>query len=126
MIRVYRNTLAKRAIQNTNFACMEEALVGPVVLLFSLDEPGAAAKLVRDFAKANEIFEVKALVFEGRLLSAAQLAAVATLPTRDEALATLMSVMLAPVTKSVRTMAEPYAQAVRVIAAIRDKKQTNK
>lgn len=123
-LRIYRNTLARRAVQDTDFACMQDKLVGPVILLFAQDEPGAAARLVRDFAKTREAFKVKALVIEGRLLEADQLSAVASLPTREEALALLMSVMLAPVTKLVRTIAEPYAQAVRVIAAIRDKKQT--
>lgn len=125
VLRIYRNTLAKRAVQDTNFACMQEKLVGPVMLLFSQDEPGAAARLVRDFAKTRETFKVKALVIEGRLLEAEQLAAVANLPTREQAIATLMSVMLAPVTKLVRTVAEPYAQAARVLAAIRDKKQAS-
>lgn len=123
LIRVYRNTLARRAVQDTKFACMQDALVGPLVLLFSQEEPGAAARLVRDFAKIHNALVVKALALEGKLLPPEQLVAVANLPSRDEALALLMSVMLAPVTKFVRTLAEPYAQAVRVIAAIGDKKQ---
>ena len=123
VLKVYRNTLARRAVQDTDFSCLQESLVGPLVLLFSQDEPSSAARLVRDFAKNRELFEVKALVLEGKLLPPQQLAAVANLPSRNEAIALLMSVIQAPVTKFVRTLAEPYAQAVRVIAAVKDKKQ---
>jgi large subunit ribosomal protein L10 len=122
-MRVYRNTLARRAIKETNFACLDEALSGPIVLFFSQDEPGAAARLIRDFIKQNETLEVKALAMDGQLLGPDQLKAVADLPSRDEALATLMSVMQAPVTKFVRTLNEPVAQFARVMGQIRDKKQ---
>lgn len=122
-MRIYRNTLARRAVEGTDFACLREALVGPLVLMFSQDEPAAAARIVRDFIKEAPAFEVKALVLSGRLLAADQLKAVASLPSRDEALAQVMSVMQAPVVKFVRTLSETYAQAVRVIAAVADKKR---
>lgn len=122
-MRVYRNTLARRALQDTSFACLNDALVGPIVLLFSQDEPGAAARLVRDFVKEHEAFEVRALALDGQLLGPDSLKAIASLPSRDEALAQLMSVMQAPVTKMVRTVNETVAQFVRVVAAVRDKKQ---
>ena len=123
VMRVYRNTLARRAVKETTFACLTDALVGPIVLFFSQDEPGAAARLLRDFVKAHEALEVKALVLDGQLLGPDQLKAVASLPSREEALASLLSVMNAPVTKFVRTLAEPYAQMVRVMGQVRDKKQ---
>lgn len=122
-MRVVPNNLACRALENTDFACLNEALVGPVVLMFSLEDPGAAARLVRDFVKAHEQFEVRAIALGGKLLPAKQLEAVAQLPTRDQALSMLMSVMQAPVTKLVRTLAEPYAMLVRTVAAVRDQKQ---
>jgi large subunit ribosomal protein L10 len=122
-MRVIPNTLAHRALQDTAFSCMQEILVGPIILLFSLDDPGAAARLVRDFVKSHEKFEVKALALGGKLLSAQQLEAVAQLPTRDQAISMLMSVMQAPITKLVRTMAEPYTMLVRAMAAVRDQKQ---
>jgi large subunit ribosomal protein L10 len=90
--------------------------------MFSLEDPGAAARLVRDFVKVHEKFEVKALALGGKLLPAKQLNAVADLPTREQGLSMLMSVMQAPVTKLVRTMAEPYAMLVRTLAAVRDQK----
>lgn len=122
-MRVVPNTLACRALEGTEFACLKEVLVGPVILMFSLQDPGAAARLVRDFMKAHEKFEVRALALGGKLLPANQLEAISQLPTRDQAISMLMSVIQAPVTKLVRTLAEPYTMLVRVVAAVRDKKQ---
>ena len=121
-VGVYRNTLSRRAVADTDFACMADALVGPCVLLFTQDEPGAAARLLQDFAKKHDKIEVKALAVDGQLLGPDQLKAVASLPSRDEALAQLLSVMKAPITKFVRTLKEPGAQVVRVTAAIKDAK----
>jgi large subunit ribosomal protein L10 len=122
-MRVVRNTLASRAFEGTSFACMQSALVGPLLLAFSQAEPTSAARLIRDFAKTNEKLLVKALSVDGKLLPATDLAALASLPTRNEAIAQLMSVMLGPITKLVRTLAEPHGKLVRTIAAIRDQKQ---
>jgi large subunit ribosomal protein L10 len=122
-MRVVRNTLARRAFEGTQFACMDSALVGPLILAFSKDEPGAAARIFRDFSKKIEKLEVRALSIDGALLPASDLNRLASLPTRDEAIAQLMSVMLAPVTKFVRTLAEPHTKLVRTFAALRDKKQ---
>jgi len=122
-IRVYRNTLARRALEETSFACLRDALVGPIVLLFSQDEPGAAARLLRDFTKDNERLKVVALAIDGQLLGPDQLKAVASLPSREEALGLLASVMQAPITKMVRTFNEPVAQLARVLGQVRDQKQ---
>ena len=121
--RVVRNTLARRAFENTEFACLLEALVGPLVLLFSPEDPGVAARVVKDFAKANEKLEVKALAMAGKLMAADQLQVIASLPTRDEALGLLCAVLMAPATKLVRTLAEPHSQLVRVLDAYSSKKQ---
>lgn len=120
-LQVVRNTLARRAVEGTSFECMQDAFKGPLVFAFAKDEPSAAARLMRDFAKENETLEVKALSINGQLLPANDLDRVAKLPTRDEALSMLMSVMQAPITKLVRTLAEPQAKLVRTLAAIRDK-----
>lgn len=122
-MRVIRNTLARRAFEGTQFACMDEALVGPLVLAFSKEEPGAAARLMKDYAKKFEKLEVKALSIDGKLLPANDLNRLASLPTKNEAIAQLMSVMSAPITKFVRTLAEPHSKLVRTFAALRDKKQ---
>jgi len=117
-----RNTLAKKAIENTEFACMQDSLVGSVFLAFSQKDPGSVARLLKDAIRDYEKLTVCALALGGKLLNVGDLDAVAKLPTLDQALATLMSVMQAPVTKLVRTMVEPYAMLVRTVAAIRDKK----
>lgn len=124
-MRVVRNTLARRALEGTQFACIQEKLVGPLLLAFSNEDPGAAARLIRDFAKANEKLKVTALAIDGQLLGPEGLNQLANLPTRDQAIAMLMSVMLAPITKFVRTLNEPHAKLVRTIAAVRDQKQAS-
>ncbi len=122
-MRVIRNTLARRAFEGTKFSCMDPALVGPLVLAFSKEEPGAAARVFKDFVKKCDKLEVTALSIDGQLLPGKDLARLASLPTRDEAISQLMSVMLAPITKFVRTLAEPHGKLVRTIAAVRDQKQ---
>lgn len=120
-IRVVRNTLARRALEGTDFECLNESLKGPVVLMFSNEDPGAPARISHQFAKDNEALEVKALSLGVEVLPASQLEAIASLPTRDQALAILMSVMLAPVTKLAQTMQETYGQLVRVTSAVAEK-----
>ena len=122
-VRVIRNTLAKRAFEGTEFECLSESLLGPNILAFSLEDPGAGARIFKDFAKANEKFEIKALSVGGKLLPAEQIDALAKLPTRDQGLSMLMSVMLAPVTKLTRTLNEVPTKVTRAVAAVRDQKQ---
>ena len=122
-VRVIRNTLAKRAFEGTELECMNEALTGPCIVAFAMEDPGASARLFKDFAKEQEAFEIKALSVGGMLLPAEQIDALAKLPTRDEALAMLMAVMQAPVTKLVRTMNDIPGRVTRVVAAVRDQKQ---
>jgi large subunit ribosomal protein L10 len=122
-LRVVRNTLAKRAVEGTQYECLNEAFVGPTLLAFSTDEPGSAARLIKDCAKDYDALEVKALSIDGELLDAGQLDRVAKLPTKDEAIALLMAVMQAPITKLARTLKEVPGKLVRTVAAVRDAKQ---
>ena len=122
-LRVIRNTLAKRAIEGTEYECLNDAFVGPTMVAFSQEDPGSAARLIKDYAKELDALEVKALAIGGELLEASQLDRVATLPTRDEAIAQLMSVMQAPVIKLARTLNEVPGKLVRTVAAVRDQKQ---
>jgi large subunit ribosomal protein L10 len=122
-VRVIRNTLARRAFAGTDFECLTEALLGPNIVAFSLEDPGAGARVFKEFAKKNDKFEVKALSVGGRLLPAEQIDALARLPTRDEALSLLMAVMLAPATKLARTLNDIPGRVTRVVAAVRDQKQ---
>jgi len=122
-LRVVRNTLAKRAIQGTEFECVSDALVGPSIFGFSMEDPGAAARLFKDFAKEQSEFEVKALSVGGKLLDSTQIEKLASLPTLEQALGQLASVIIAPVTKLVRTFNEVPTKVTRVVAAVRDQKQ---
>ena len=122
-LRVVRNTLARRAFEGTEYECVSETLSGPSLFGFSMEDPGAAARLFKDFAKEHDAFEVKALAVGGQLLGAEQLDVLAKLPTREQALSMLMSVMQAPVTKLARTMNEVPGKLVRTLAAVRDQKQ---
>ncbi|KZY43169.1 50S ribosomal protein L10 [Oleiphilus sp. HI0050] len=121
-LRVVRNTLAKRAVEGTEFECAAEALVGPTILAFSLEDPGAAARLLKDFAKEKEAFEIKALAVGGELLGADQIDRLAKLPTRDQALG-MASVIQAPITKLARTFNEVPSKVTRAVAAVRDQKK---
>lgn len=123
VLRVVKNTLARRAFQDTEYECVDEVLVGPSIFGFSMEDPGAAARLFKDFARTNEAFEVKALSVNGQLLDKSQLDVLATLPTRDQALSMLANVMLAPVTKLARTLNEVPSQMVRVTDQVRQQKE---
>ncbi len=122
-LRVVRNSLAKRALAGTDYECLDEALVGPSMLAFSQEDPGSAARLLKDYAEEYDALEVKALSIGGQLLAAAEIDRIAQLPTLDGARAILMSVMLAPITKLARTFNEVPGKLVRTLAAVRDSKE---
>ena len=122
-VRVIRNTLARRAFEGTEFACLTEKLIGPNVVAFSLEDPGAGARLFKDFAKANNKFEITALSVGGKLLTADKIDVLAKLPTREQALSMLMAVMMAPATKLTRTLNDIPSRVTRAVAAVRDQKQ---
>jgi large subunit ribosomal protein L10 len=109
-VKVVRNTLARRAVKGTVFECLSSSLAGPSLIAFSTQHPGAGARILQNFAKENEKFELKAAAFEGEVVSIAMLA---TLPTYDEAIARLMSVM----------KEASAGKLVRTIAAVRDQKE---
>jgi len=122
-LRVVKNTLARRAIQGTDFECMASELKGPLVLAFSQEDPGSAGRVIKEFAKENQTLAVKLVSIGGELYPAEELERLASLPNREQALAMLLGVMQAPITKFVRTLAEPTGKMVRTIAAVRDQKQ---
>jgi large subunit ribosomal protein L10 len=111
-LRVVKNTLARRAVAGTEFECMQNGLVGPLLIAFSMEDPGSAARLISDFAKTNDKLITKIVAIGGQAYGASELARLASLPTRDQGIAMLMSVMKAPVGKLVRTL-----------AAVRDQKE---
>lgn len=112
-VKVVRNTLVKRAVEGTDFECLGEVFTGPTLIAFSNEHPGAAARLLKDFAKEQEQFEIKGAAFEGEFIPAAQIDRLAKLPTYEEALAQLMM-----------TLKEASAaKFVRTLAALRDQKE---
>ncbi|MDT8388766.1 MAG: 50S ribosomal protein L10 [Thiogranum sp.] len=123
-LRVVKNSLARRAVEGTDFECMQDGLTGPLLLAFSREEPGAAARLIKDFSKAHDKLVPKLVAFGGSMLAATDLDRLASMPTRDQAISLLMSVMKAPTEKLVRTLNEVPGKLTRTVAAIRDQKQS--
>ncbi len=122
-LKVAKNTLVRKAVEGTEFECMTDALTGPLLFAFSMEDPGAAARLVKDYAKDHDKLIARLVAVGGQLFDASELDRLSKLPTREQALAMLMSVMKAPIEKFVRTLAEPHAKLVRTVAAVRDAKQ---
>jgi len=122
-LRVVKNTLAKIALKDTDFECTNDALTGPLVLAFSQEDPGAAGRVVKEFAKKHKQMDVKLVSIGGQVLPGSDIERLASLPTYEQALGMLMGVMQAPISKFVRTLAEPNAQLVRTIAAVREQKE---
>jgi large subunit ribosomal protein L10 len=116
-LRVVKNTLARRAIEGTDFECMKDTLKGPILLAFAKDDPGAAARVIKDFAKGHNALQAVSLSVGGQLLPASDLARLADLPTLDRARAMLLGVMMAPMSKLVRTLAEPSGMLARTLGA---------
>ncbi len=116
-LRVVKNTLARRAVEGTDFECMKDTLKGPLLLAFAKDDPGAAARVIKDFSKEHEALKAVSLSVGGQLMQASDLNKLADLPTQDQARAMLLGVMMAPMSKLVRTLAEPAAMLARTLSA---------
>ncbi|AHF03071.1 50S ribosomal protein L10 [Marichromatium purpuratum 984] len=122
-VRVVKNTLARRALEGTDFACMQEGLTGPLILAFSQEDPGSAARVAEAFAKDHDKFQVRLIALGGKLLPASELGNLAKMPTYDQAVSMLMATMKAPVQKLAATINEVPGKLVRTVAAIRDAKE---
>ena len=120
--RVVKNTLVRRAVADTPFATLADKMVGPLAYGIGPD-PVAVAKVLSDFAKGNEKFVLAGGAMPGQVMSAKDIVALASLPSREELLAKLLGTMQAPVAKLVRTMNEVPSKFVRTLAAVRDAKQ---
>ncbi|MCY4155517.1 MAG: 50S ribosomal protein L10 [Gammaproteobacteria bacterium] len=119
-LKVVRNTLARRAFEGTQFDCMSSTLSGPLLLAFSNAEPGSAAKVIRDFAQDNEQLVVRLIALDGRLLDATEIENVANMPSLDQARATLLGLLQAPLGKFLRVLSEPEGKFLRVLDARRE------
>lgn len=122
-LHVVKNSLASRAVEGTDFECLKAALVGPLVLGFSLEDPGAVGRVIKDFAKDNEKLVVKAIAVGGTLYGAKDIERLASMPTREQALAILAGTLKAPVGKLARVLAEVPTKAARAVKAVADAKQ---
>ncbi len=123
VVRVVKNTLTRRALQGTQFEDIGDKLVGPLVLVISMEDPGSAARIVKAFRKEVPALEPKVLSIGNGAMPGSELDAVASLPTYDEALSKLMFVMKAPVEQLAKTLNEVPGKLVRTVAAIKDKKE---
>ena len=122
-LKVAKNTLVRRAVEGTEYECMQDSLTGPLLFAFSVDDPGDAARLVKDYSKDHDKLIAKLVAVGGQLYDSSELERLSNLPTYDQGIAILMGVMKAPVEKFVRTLAEPTAKLTRTLAAVRDAKQ---
>ncbi len=123
-VRVVKNTLARRAIEGTSFECMKGSLRGPLVLAFSREDPGAAARVFKGFAKEHDKLKTVALSIGGELYPASDIDRLASLPTLTEARTMLVRVLAAPMTQLVRTLAEPAAMLARTLKARSEQPQS--
>ncbi len=125
-LRVVKNTLARRALQGTDFECLQESLVGPLILAFSQEDPGSAARVLKDFVKepGNDKLVVKALAIGNRVLPATELDRLANMPTKEQAISLLLACLRAPLDKLARTLNEVPGKLVRTLEAIRQQKAT--
>nr|WP_207280557.1 50S ribosomal protein L10 [Thiocystis violacea] len=122
-VRVVKNTLARRALEDTDFACMRDGLTGPMILAFSQTDPGSAARVLEAFAKEHDKFQVRLIALSGKLLDPSEIGNLAKMPTYDQAISLLMATMKAPVQKLAATINEVPGKLVRTLAAIRDAKE---
>lgn len=107
-LKVVKNTLASRAVAGTSYACVQDKLVGPLLYAFSLEEPGAAGRLIKDAAKTNDKLQAKVVAVGSEMYPPSHVDVLASLPTREQALAMLARVLTEPVAM--------FARAVKAVA----------
>ena len=121
-LKVAKNTLVRRAVEGTDYVSAADQLVGPLMYAFSVDDPGAAGRLIKEFAKGNDKLKAKLVAIGGRIYPGSHVDVLASLPTREQALAMLAGVLAQPATMLARVLAEPASQMARAIGAVGDKK----
>ena len=112
-------------MKELNFGCSDEVLFGPSLFAFSFEEPGAAAKLLKTYAKNFDELEIKALVVEGQLLDGSQIDILAKLPSKEEAYGLIANVLQAPVGKFATLLNEVPSKLARALTAVRDNKEAS-
>lgn len=122
-LKVVKNTLVRRAVEGTEYECAKEQLTGPLLYAFSTEDPGAAGRLVKDFAKTNDKLLARVVAIGGKAYPASHVDVLASLPTREQALGMLLSVMAQPATMLVRVLAEPASQLARGLGQVGEQKK---
>jgi large subunit ribosomal protein L10 len=122
-LKVAKNTLVRRAVEGTDYAGTSDQLIGPLLYAFSVEDPGAAGRLVKDFAKANDKLKAKLVAIGGQVYPGTHVDVLASLPTREQALGMLLSVMVQPATQLVRLLSEPASQLARVLGQVGEQKK---
>ncbi len=122
--RVVKNRLLKRAAEGLEAASLCEHLDGPRALAFSFGDPVALAKLLVDYAKEHEVFELKAGVVSGRSVGPSEIATLAMLPTLEQLRGQLVGLLQAPAGKIARVLAAPASQLARLLDARREQLDT--
>lgn len=122
-LRVAKNTLVRRAVEGTDYAGTADQLVGPLLYAFSVEDPGAAGRLVKDFAKANDKLKAKLVAIGGQVYPGTHVEVLASLPTREQALAMFAGLMAQPATMLARVLAEPAASLARVVNQVGEQKK---
>ncbi|MBS0381965.1 MAG: 50S ribosomal protein L10 [Proteobacteria bacterium] len=122
-VKVAKNTLVRRAVDGTDYECASGQLTGPLLYAFSTEDPGAAGRLVKEYVKTNDGLKPKLVAIGGKAYPASHVDVLASLPTREQALSMLLSVLIQPATMLVRVLAEPATQVTRAINAVGQQKQ---
>ncbi len=122
-LKVAKNTLVRRAVEGTDYMGAADQLVGPLLYAFSVEDPGAAGRLVKEFAKGNDKLKAKLVAIGGQVYPGSHVDVLASLPTREQALTMLASVLAQPATMLARVLAEPASQMARAIGAVSDQKK---
>ena len=123
-IKVIKNTLARRALRDSQYVGLVDKIVGPIVLAFSMEAPNSAASLVKEFAKKYEVLEVQAIGVESAVFSKAELTKIAAMPTKDQAIAILLGTIQSPIRSLACTLQETYATLVRVVDQVAKKRES--
>lgn len=122
-LKVAKNTLVSRAVEGTDYQCVADALTGPLLFAFSQEDPGAAGRLIKEFAKSHEKLKPRLVAISGQMYPGSHVDVLASLPTRDQALSLLLSVLVQPATMLVRVLAEPASQLARATNQVAQQKQ---
>ena len=122
-LKVAKNTLVSRAVNGTEYDCVKDALTGPLLYAFSEQDPGAAGRLIKDFAKANEKLKPRLVSIGGKVYPGTHVDVLASLPTREQALSMFLSVLVQPATMLVRLLSEPASQLARATNQVAEQKK---